>query len=315
MFPPLSFFRKGRASVLLIPVFFVLCLCLGAGLFTGCSSPAGNPPEDFPSLYVPSNSVKRVWRINDADPDWYIAITNDTYTEYMPSMLDGSTDINGDNINTGKDTIMYSGTIVETTTISDSSGFIYIKVDDDYELSGPDGYIAVRWENYTGTGIKLWSTFLDGEVKTSLNDAKTAYDVSYDSNWQQLASFTKVNVQVPLKGDLTDPMEAVEITDITYTDMYDMGGSKFIIYSGIIVGTTDPSKSEGYIYIKYATTANFQGGSIAGNYYAIHWRNHGASSIELSGSSDGAGLPTLEAARMEYTVSNAYFSYYTTFSK
>jgi hypothetical protein len=197
-------------------------------------------------------------------------------------------------------------------------GYIYVKVDDDYKLENDgDEYFAVRWENYDGTGIKLWSSYKDGEVENSLADSESSYNDSYDSNWKQLESYTKVNVQVPLKGDLADQTYGgtVEITDITYTDIYSYMDFSGVSYSGVIVGTTNPSLSDGYIYIKYATTANFSGGSIAGNYYAIHWKNNNAGTIDLSGSSNGAGKPTLDEARREYTVANGYFSTYTTFNK
>jgi hypothetical protein len=289
---------------------------MGAVLFLGCDLDNINNPPQIPILYTPANSVKSVWFYEDENPsnNWYIAITDTTYTEYMPSMLDGKTDGNGDNINTGKDAIAYFGSIQETTDLSQSTGFIYVKLDDSLESGDDDEYFAVRWENYTGTGIKLWSTYMDGEVKSSLKEAKTTYDTSYDTNWSQLTAYTKVNVQVPLKGDLNDSVwdGTVEITDITYADYSADWG---VSYSGIIVGTTNPVQSEGYIYIKYATTASYEGGSVAGKYYAIHWKNHTNDTIELSGAGEGSGKTTLDEARKEYTVANGYFTYYTTFDK
>ncbi|MDR1900311.1 MAG: hypothetical protein LBQ55_09905 [Treponema sp.] len=50
MFPPHPFFRKGRPCALFTPVIFVLCLAVGAALFTGCSNPAGADP--IPAAYV-----------------------------------------------------------------------------------------------------------------------------------------------------------------------------------------------------------------------------------------------------------------------
>ncbi|MDR2186068.1 MAG: hypothetical protein LBO80_10475 [Treponema sp.] len=310
-----------RAAPLSPPL--VLGLAAAAALFfSGCDTGGINSPY-IPELYTPSNSVASVWVCDygNSDPsdDWYIAITDTTYTEYMPSMLDGSTDMNGDNLNTGKDAITYSAKVVEITGISQPAGWIYVELDDDYDFdSGSDEYVAIRWESYGGTSIKLGSGLSNGEdIRSSLDDIKTAKD-SYDtSSWTDFETYAKVNVRVPLKGDLTDSAwgGTVEITGITYTDIYSYGGSSGVTYSGVIVGTTDPFQSEGYIYIKYAVNAAFPEGSIAGNYYAIHWKNHTLGSIDLSGSSNGSGKPTLDAARVAYTTANGYFSTYTAFTK
>ncbi|MDR1904414.1 MAG: hypothetical protein LBQ88_19285 [Treponema sp.] len=288
-------------------------------MFSGCDTDNINNSPQIPILYTPANSVKSVWFYEDEDPsnNWYIAITDTTYTEYMPSKLDGETDMNDDELNTGKDAIVYFGTIAETTNLSQSTGFIYVKLDDSLKSSEADEYFAVRWENYTGTGIKLYSSYTNGGVQSTLAAAKSTYNTSYDDNWENLVPYTKVNVRVPLKGDLSDSAwgGTVEITDITYADYMDTQYYSGVTYSGIIVGTTNPVQSEGYIYIKYATSASYEGGSVAGNYYAIHWKNHTNDTIDLSGAGEGAGKTTLDEARKEYTVANGYFTYYTTFNK
>ncbi|MDR1373878.1 MAG: hypothetical protein LBJ24_02790 [Treponema sp.] len=321
MFSFLSLSNRGgakvRRSLPPLPFLLVLYLLGGAALFlAGCDTDGINTPY-VPQLYIPPDSVQSVWV--DSTGDWIIAVTGTTYTEYMPSMLDGSTDMDGDSLNTGKDTIMYSGTIAEPIDTSQEAGWIYIEIDDAYASGSSDEYYAVRWENYDGAGITFASSFLNGEnSESSLNDIKNAaagYDPGND--WSPLEPFTKVNVRVPLKGDLTDSAwgGTVEITDITYTDIYSYNMYTGVTYSGVIAGTTNPALSEGYIYIRYAATAGFPGGSIAGNYYTIHWKNNNSSTIDLSGSAHGPGKPALDEARREYTVANGYFSGYTTFTK
>jgi hypothetical protein len=309
-FSTTSFLRERSKVMLKRFLYLVLALGLlvGAQAFVGCDSSGddGGPPY-IPPLYIPGNAVQRTW-VNADNPDWFVAITDTSYTEY-PSVTLNDTFI-------GKDNIIPKGTIVDVALadFSQMEGYIYVKVDDDYLSSPPTPeYFAVRWEDYTGNSIKLWSTYANGDVESTLAGAKTNYDENYDANWSQLATFNKVDVLVgSLKGDYDGTGlgtgSIVEITDITYTDSHNVWG---VTYSGIIVATTDPSESEGYIYIKY----EYAPYGTAGNYYVIHWKNKTASSINLSGASDGTGQPTLEKARSEYTVGNGYFSYYTTFDK
>jgi hypothetical protein len=153
---------------------------------------------------------------------------------------------------------------------------------------------------------------MDGVVESSLINAKTNFGLTYDTNWSQLETHSKLDVLVgSLKGDWDSGSGwTVEITDTTYTDIMEFFGT-YYTYSGIIAGTTDPSKPEGYIYIKYVYAPY----GMVDNYYVIHWQNKTANSIGLSGCSDGIGLPTLEAANKEYTVDSDFFGTHDTFTK
>jgi hypothetical protein len=281
---------------------FISCLII-ISAFPGCELYENIPDSD---PYAIHDGLRRVWEFHDpadSTKDRYIAITETDYAEYNPSLLDGTTDSTNDSINSGKDTIIASGTIAEITDTGLPSGYIYVKTN--------DTYFAVRWENYAGASVKLWSTRNDGGgVQSSLAAAKTAYGDAYDSNWQNLVAYNKANILVGgLKGEWAGTGlgngSIVEITDVIYTDSY----KGDVTYSGIIVETTDPAKAEGYIYIKYVKTAFGK----VNNYYAIHWENKAADSIDLSGSSHGTGLSSLAKAKEEYTKSNGYFKSHTTF--
>jgi hypothetical protein len=291
------FFRKRNFIAISIP-----CLIIIAA-FSGCELYEKIPESDS---YPISDDLRRVWEFHDpvdSTKDRYIAITGTDYTEYNPSRLDGTTDITGDSINSGKDAIIAVGTIEEITDTDSPSGYIYVKTG--------DNYFAVRWENYAGTSVRLRSTRNDsGGIQSSLAAAKTAYDDAYDSNWQHLVTYNKAEILIGgLKGEWSGTGagngSTVEITDVIYTDSY----AGDVTYSGIIVETTDPAQDEGYIYIKYVK-ASF---GKANNYYAIHWENRTANSIDMSGSSHGRGQSSLEKAKDEYTKSNGFFRAHTTF--
>jgi hypothetical protein len=291
------FFRKKNFIAAFIPCLLIM------SVFPGCELHEDIPDSD---PYLISNDLRRVWEFHDpADStrDRYIAITETAYAEYNPNLLDGTTDITGDSIISGKDTIIATGTIEEITNTDLPSGYIYVKTG--------DNYFAVRWENYAGTSVKIRSTRNDsGGVQSSLVAAKTTYDDTYDSNWQNLVTYNKANILAGgLKREWTGTGlgngSVVEITDVIYTDSY----KGDVTYSGIIAETTDPNKAEGYIYIKYVTTTFGK----ANNYYAIHWENKTADSIDMSGSSHGIGQSSLEKAKEEYTKSNGFFRFHTTF--
>jgi hypothetical protein len=281
---------------------FIPCLLI-ASAFWGCELYEDDPNPDSHSI---SPDLRRVWKFHDpadSTKDRYIAITETEYAEYMPSLLDGETDTTGDSINSGKDTIIASGTIKEITDPELPSGYIYVKTGGDF--------FAVRWKDYAETSVKLWSTYNDERGRqTSLDDAKTAYNDSYDSGWQRIIPYEKVNILVGnLKGEWIGTGigsgSVVEINDVFYTDSY----AGAVTYSGIIVETTDPDEAEGYIYIKYANTAFGK----ANNYYAIHWENKTADSIDMAGASHGAGQFSLAKAKEEYTKGRGYFNIHTAF--
>jgi hypothetical protein len=281
---------------------FIPCLLIMSA-FPGCELYEDIPASDPHPI---SDDLLRVWEFRDpvdSTKNRYIAITETDYTEYNPSLLDGTTDITGDSIVSGKDTVVASGTIEGITDTDSPSGYIYVKTG--------DNYFAVRWENYAGTSVKLRSTRNDnGGVQSSLAAAKTVYNDAYDSNWQNLVTYTKAEILVgDLKGEWagtgTGNGSIVEITDVIYTDSY----AGDVTYSGIIVETTDPGEAEGYIYIKYVKAAFGK----PNNYYAIHWENKTADSIDMSGSSHGTGQSTLAEAKEKYTVSKGLFSIHTTF--
>jgi hypothetical protein len=278
-------FRKKIFIAALIPCLLIIAF------FPGCELYDVVPDSD---PYPIGNALQRVWEFHDpadSTKDRYIAITETDYTEYMPSLLDGTTDA-----------IIAGGTIAEITGAG-LSGYIYVKSGDDY--------FAVRWEDYTGTSVKLQSTYNEnGGRQNSLAAAKAAYNDTYDSAWQHIMPYNRISILVgDLKGEWhgtgTGSGSIVEINDVIYTDSY----AGDVTYSGIIVETTDPGKAEGYIYIKYVKAAFGK----ANNYYAIHWENKTADSIDMAGSSHGAGRPTLAEAKDEYTKGNGYFSIHTTF--
>jgi hypothetical protein len=281
---------------------FIPCLLI-ASAFLGCELYEDVPNPDSHSI---SSDLRRVWKFHDpadSTKDRYIAITETEYAEYMPSRLDGKTDATSDSINSGKDTIIASGTIEEITDPKLPSGYIYVKTGSDF--------FAVRWEDYEEISVKLWSTYNDeGGRQSSLPGAKAAYNDSYDSGWQHITPYEKANILVGnLKGEWigtgTGSGSVVEITDVFYTDSY----KDAVTYSGIIVETTDPDKAEGYIYIKYANTAFGK----VNNYYAIHWENKTVDSIDMAGASHGAGQSSLARAKEEYTKSRGYFNIHPSF--
>jgi hypothetical protein len=295
--------------------FSVLCIVLLCAV--GCADPTGpgTPPPSLPELYVPSNSVQGVWK----GDDFYAVITEDTYTLYYNDFFDGLTDYNSDSINSGLDAIVYSGTIVAIDDPSQVSGLIYLDVTTDWDGYGT-GYAAVHWSDYTGTTIKLIDSYLGEGPQIPKEAVSTNFDLEDYEYIESAESFTKVNVLPgPLNGTWTATDDwgtsIVEIADIFYADIYDSMGIKSLFYSGIIAGTTDPSRSTGYIYIEYVAVTPPPYGGTPGNYYALYWKNKTANSMSLSGSGDGHGKATLQEAREEYTDANGYFTWFTDFNR
>jgi hypothetical protein len=118
-----------------------------------------------------------------------------------------------------------------------------------------------------------------------------------------------------------DPLTGLPVgTWVLTSEEYTITDTKFISayagdvgYEGDIVNIRQDGAGAGYITIKY--TVNAWNESAVGKYYVIHWRYKTETSVDISGSSDGAGKPTQVEAETEYTVANNYFGYYSTCTK
>jgi hypothetical protein len=108
---------------------------------------------------------------------------------------------------------------------------------------------------------------------------------------------------VSLKGKWVSnsaPDEVYSITDTEFISLY--AGEES--YKGDIVNIISDGENAGYIIIKYTKTYNSVN---VGNYYAIHYKSLTAATVEIMGSSDGAGKATQREAETEYTVAKGYF--------
>jgi hypothetical protein len=120
-----------------------------------------------------------------------------------------------------------------------------------------------------------------------------------------------VSVPEALKGTWVSesfPDEVYRITDTEFISLWQEAES----YKGDIVNIISDGEAAGYIIIKY--TLNDFTPEAVGKYYAIRYKNLTASTVDILGSSDGAGKETQADAETEYPVANGYFddSYYST---
>jgi hypothetical protein len=113
------------------------------------------------------------------------------------------------------------------------------------------------------------------------------------------------------------PDEVYRITDREFISLWeDTEG-----YKGNIVNIINDVENAGYIIIKYTKAYNPDN---VGNFYAIHYRNLTATTIEICGAAnaddpDGAyggnGKATQAEAEATYTVANNYFGSYSACTK
>jgi hypothetical protein len=107
--------------------------------------------------------------------------------------------------------------------------------------------------------------------------------------------------------------ETFDITDETLTYKIASWGT---VFGGDIWEVTDPTATEGYIYIRYTQSLD---PAWKNNFYAVYWSNLDTSVIPntvwLSGCSDGEGKETLADAIATYTYANGYFSGYSVCEK
>jgi hypothetical protein len=317
MFPPLSFFRKGRASVLLIPVFLVLCLCLGAGLFTGCDTGA------TPPLEIPGNIAPLVGYWDSGTGDGYI-ITAATLEYY------GYTDAR------------FTSKVREVINFDASSGVIIVEYTTTPIGVGyvpTDNFLGIYYRNLTANSVKLANSYT---VANWLTPVETA---TLD---QALAKFTLANVDLfvnnwnfagqirqsppvinagSLKGVWKENtvgsyyFDYVTITDNTlgvfigYPSSTAPDDSRQI--TGDIVKITDTTAAQGLIYIRITFVPN--GGDYeyypVGYYYAIHWKNKTGDGIKFYTAyydgSAGDTAASLAAAEAKYgTASNPSSTYF-----
>jgi hypothetical protein len=114
----------------------------------------------------------------------------------------------------------------------------------------------------------------------------------------------------------------------TFTYWYGAGqpdftGSDSMDYKGEIVGdvAANPNllRSQwGYIVIKVTNSGGY--GPTVGKYFAVHWKNLTAASVEEAGpfklgSIYNKGIDTAAAAKTEYTAENGYFGQFGTYTK
>ncbi|MDR1315904.1 MAG: hypothetical protein LBK13_03430 [Spirochaetales bacterium] len=126
-----------------------------------------------------------------------------------------------------------------------------------------------------------------------------------------------ISLPAALKGKWVSGGTEVTITSDTFTDSYN--GS--VSYAGVIVNVISDGDDAGYIIIQYTSNSSFS--DAAGRYYAVHYKNLTASTMEYSGAYSGAdpdngggnGKLTQEEAEETYTVLNGYFDYYSTCTK
>lgn len=134
-----------------------------------------------------------------------------------------------------------------------------------------------------------------------------------------------------------------EVTESYLKNYGDYGyeGSEYESYEGDNVTIVKESSTSGYIYIKYtkayefteedksdddswtATTWPSAGyyrysttAPDVGKWYALHYKNLTASSVDISGASGTvSSTDTLEEAKAEFTVANDYYGYYSSCAK
>jgi hypothetical protein len=235
---------------------------------------------------------------------YIVEITGKLYTASMDMEADGTEDV------------YFSGTILEATDTSSDTGDIYLRLINGENLGGEEGdYYAIRWD-WDGNTLKLAEA--DGVSNAaSLESAKTY--LSFTDAYYEFERLPSLEL-----GSLTgiwtnEDDDVVTITGSTFT--YNFAGM-FNQFTGFIKAVTDTAEDEGYIYIKF--TQVYAGGDYddctVGNYYAIHWKNRDAGSVELCTAWVNGGeadMETLEGAKSEFTVENGYFDdgFYMTFEK
>jgi hypothetical protein len=118
--------------------------------------------------------LEGAWSGKDGeDDDYFIRIAN--------PVLTWSSDLD---YNIAK--CQFAGTIVETTTFREDSGYIYIKLDfvdatGDYDGLKVGNYYAIHWKDKAGGGIKLCAAYgNDKDGTETLDAAKTEFTVEQD---------------------------------------------------------------------------------------------------------------------------------------
>jgi hypothetical protein len=308
MFSPPSFFRKGRASVLLIPVFLVLCLCLGAGLFTGCDT-GTTPPLEVPGTITPFLGT------------WFSG--SDGYEISNTTLFydDGSNGVYG---------MSFAGNIRQVSKFGDASGVIIVEYTSAptaaYSNYTPaPNFIGIYYRILAPDMIKLANSYDMTNTDTpDLGAAIAKFSQINEStfvfSWRISAQFRQAKPVLnlhDLEGKWLDTggygnINYIDIVYATYTDKIDSDSDGWgygvdsdnnldddlIQFVGVIQETTNAAQNEGIIYIRLTNVDGFSGN--IGEYYAVKWQSKSGSgagsTIEFVGA-DGNPQTSLSLAK------------------
>jgi hypothetical protein len=230
--------------------------------------------------------------------------------------------------------IGYAGTIVDHLPASGDSGVLIIQITDSGSWGKTqNNYYGIAYKDLTAGSLSQSSAVgTYGDVPT-LDQARTEYaQAGYYGYYGVYTKQDTVDLG-PLAGrwksdllDLeTDGYEYwVIIGGNSFTAYYDTTGDGIIDFytdydeaefAGTIVEITDPTASEGFIYIKLTNVSYLSAGSV-GDFWAVHWKDKNGDAVKFATPGDGDDpKPDLNSAKTAYTDLDDFDGYYNDFEK